>query len=124
MAQLNNTDLEGKFNNGTTGLFKTNITGAIGSDDARALVEDVTDSYLNIFDNTVWRDCGDVDLSADLFPTSGGTGAAGAILKNNTFDVTVEGTPGGALEPILVGCTIRALVDTPGQTLANWRIYY
>jgi hypothetical protein len=116
--------LEGKYNNPSTGLFKTNTTNAIGSDDARELVTDVTENYLNRLNNTVWRDCGDVDLSADLFPTSGGTGAAGAILKNNTFDVTVEGTPGGALEPILVGCTIRALVDTPGQTLANWRIYY
>jgi hypothetical protein len=47
MALLNNTDLEGKFNHASTGLFKTNTVGAIGSDDARALVEDLTDSYVN-----------------------------------------------------------------------------
>jgi hypothetical protein len=47
MALLNNTDLEGKFNHASTGLFKANTTGAIGSDDARALVEDLTDSYVN-----------------------------------------------------------------------------
>jgi hypothetical protein len=51
MALLNNGDLEGKFNNVSTGLFKTNTTGAIGSDDARALVEDLTDSFVNKVDD-------------------------------------------------------------------------
>jgi hypothetical protein len=51
MALLNNNDLEGKFNNGSTGLFKANTTGAIGSGDARALVEDLTDSFVNKVDD-------------------------------------------------------------------------
>jgi hypothetical protein len=51
MALLNNGDLEGKFNNVSTGLFKTNTSGDIGSDDARALVEDLTDSFVNKVDD-------------------------------------------------------------------------
>jgi hypothetical protein len=104
--------------------FPDNTTGDITELIIRTFGEDVFDSLLFEYDNSVWRDCGNVDLSSNLFPTTGGKGVGGAILKNNTFDVTVQGTPAGMTEPILVGCTIRALADTPGQTLANWRVYY
>lgn len=63
MALLNNNDLEGKFNNGATGLFKTNATGDIGSDDARTLVEDLTDSFVNKID----------DVYTSYTVTAGGT---------------------------------------------------
>lgn len=67
-------------------------------------------------------DCGGHDASTNLFPTTGGTGTAGAIARGNQFDITVAGTLGGMdVEP---GATIRAKVDAPGQTLSNWRIYY
>ena len=65
---------------------------------------------------------GDWDASVDLFPTTGGTGLAGAIQKGNEFDITVGGILGGV--DVGSGATIRAKVDSPGQTLANWRIYY
>lgn len=73
--------------------------------------------------NGAWVDCGNVDLSLHQFPETGGTGLNKAVMRNNTFDVTVVGSPGGG-DPIPVGATIRALIDNPGQTLANWRIYY
>lgn len=63
------------------------------------------------------------DLSADLFPTVGGSGAVGAIAKGDEFDISVAGTPGGG-DLIPAGSTIRAKVNLPGQVLANWRIYY
>jgi hypothetical protein len=47
MANLNPTSYESKYNNGTTGLFKTNTTFDIGSDDLRTFVTDTKDSFLN-----------------------------------------------------------------------------
>lgn len=67
-------------------------------------------------------DCGDYDASGNAFPTTGGTGTSGAIKRGNTFDISVAGTLGG--EEVPPGATIRAKVDTPGQTLSNWRISY
>lgn len=93
------------------------------------LLKDLIDSAI-FFDDPrmtgVWVDCGAWNGSTNLFPTAGGTGAAGAIKKGNTFENTTDTTtlfgPDGGI--INAGATIRALVDTPGQTLANWRITY
>ena len=49
MASLNKVDFESKYNHASTGLFKTNTSNAIGSDDLRAEVTDLKDSVL-------WRD--------------------------------------------------------------------
>ena len=62
-----------------------------------------------------------VDLSTDDFPETGGTGAGGEICANDEFLVSVAGSPGGTY--IDAGYKIRALTDTPGQTLANWTYY-
>lgn len=63
---------------------------------------------------------GGYDASSNLFPTMGGSGAAGAILSGDVWNITVNGTLGG--EAVVVGNTILALVDTPGQTAGNWLI--
>lgn len=65
-------------------------------------------------------DCGNWDASIGTYPSTGGTGAAGAIKKGNLFFVSVAGTIAGIV--VNVGDSIRALVDTPGQTAANWDI--
>lgn len=70
----------------------------------------------------VWIDCGPYDASTNLYPATGGTGTSGAIKRGNTFEITVAGTLGA--EDVPVGTTIRALVDTPGNTRANWRHHY
>jgi hypothetical protein len=67
---------------------------------------------------SVYKDCGNWDASGGSFPTTGGTGTAGAIKKGNAFEVSVAGTMGG--EAFDVGDIFRAVVDAPGQTLANW----
>jgi hypothetical protein len=67
---------------------------------------------------SVYIDCGNWDASTGLFPTTGGTGTSGAIKKGNAFEVSVAGTIGG--QAFDVGDIIRALVNTPGQTQANW----
>jgi hypothetical protein len=65
-------------------------------------------------------DCGNWDASGGTYPTTGGTGTSGAIKKGNLFFVSVAGTIGGIA--VNIGDSIRALVDTPGQTAANWDI--
>lgn len=59
------------------------------------------------------------DASSGSYPTTGGTGTAGAIVKADAFTVSVAGTQDGV--DYLVGDQLYALVNTPGQTAANWK---
>ena len=65
-------------------------------------------------------DRGNYDASGNVFPSSGGSGTAGAILKGDLWYISVAGTLGGT--SVVVGSSVRALVDTPGQTSSNWSI--
>jgi hypothetical protein len=65
-------------------------------------------------------DRGNYDASGNLFPASGGSGAAGAIKKGDIWTVSVGGTLGG--NAVAIGDQVRALTDAPGQTAANWAI--
>jgi hypothetical protein len=68
----------------------------------------------------LWDDRGNYDASGDVFPSIGGSGAAGAILKGDIWTVLVAGELNGIeVEP---GDTVRALIDSPGQTGSNWAI--
>jgi hypothetical protein len=58
------------------------------------------------------------DASVNTFPSAGGSGSAGAILKGDLYPISVAGTLGG--ESLQVGDAIFALVDSPGQTAGNW----
>lgn len=63
-------------------------------------------------------DRGNWDASGNLFPATGGSGAAGAILKGDLWYVSVPGTLGG--KAVQVGDSFRAMTDSPGQTATNW----
>lgn len=63
---------------------------------------------------------GSYDASTDLFPTTGGSGTAGAVLKGDYWVVSVGGILGG--ETVVATQAFFANIDTPGQTLANWSI--
>ncbi len=65
-------------------------------------------------------DRGNYNASGNAFPSSGGSGAAGAILKGDLWTISVAGTLGG--HPVTAGDILRALIDTPGTTDANWAI--
>jgi|GEM_PF-1727379 len=65
-------------------------------------------------------DRGSYDASGNVFPSSGGSGVAGAILKGDLWFVSVAGTLGGT--PCQIGTSVRALADSPGQTSGNWSI--
>ena len=68
----------------------------------------------------LWDDRGNYDASVNTFPAAGGSGVAGAILKGDIWNVSVAGTL--ATIPVALRQTVRALIDNPGQTAANWAI--
>ena len=61
---------------------------------------------------------GGYDASGNTYPTTGGSGTAGAVLKGDMWIISVAGTLGG--EAVQVGDSIIANVDTPAQTASNW----
>ncbi|MFV5697750.1 hypothetical protein ACM55H_05220 [Flavobacterium sp. ZT3R17] len=65
-------------------------------------------------------DRGNYNASVNTFPTTGGSGTSGAILKGDLWYVSIAGTLGG--QSVNVGDSFRALVDTPDQTATNWDI--
>ena len=67
----------------------------------------------------LWDDRGSFSAAGGTFPTSGGSGAAGVILKGDLWQISVAGTLAGSVI-LNVGDTIRALIDNPGQVAANW----
>jgi len=68
----------------------------------------------------LWDDRGNYDASVNVFPSTGGSGTAGAILKADIWLIIIGGTLGG--QAVVAGQTVRALVDTPGQIVGNWAI--
>ena len=90
-----------------------------------AIVGDITDqtdlvTYISGRVAGLFDDRGNYDSSGNAFPAAGGSGTAGAILKGDIWTVSVGGTLGGhAVSP---GDLLRALVDSPGSTDANWAI--
>ena len=70
----------------------------------------------------LWDDRGNYDASVNQYPTSGGSGTAGAIKKGDIWTVSVAGTLQTS-RPVLPGDTVRALQDSPNPTTeAHWAI--
>lgn len=65
-------------------------------------------------------DRGNYNASGNTFPATGGSGSAGAVLTGDLWFISVAGTLGGVAVPI--GASVRALVDAPAQTSANWSV--
>jgi hypothetical protein len=88
-----------------------------------AFVKAAVDSAISYADGLVlglWDDRGNFSAASSFFPASGGSGAAGAILKGDIWTISVAGSLGGI--SVDVGDTVRALINTPGQTIGNWAI--
>lgn len=60
------------------------------------------------------------DASTNLFPSTGGSGAGGAVAKSDWWIVSVGGTLGGTA--VTAGDWVVAKQDAPGQTAGNWSI--
>jgi len=63
---------------------------------------------------------GGYDASGNAFPTTGGSGSAGAVLKGDMWIISVAGTLGSVA--VQVGDSLIANVDTPAQTAGNWNV--
>ena len=69
----------------------------------------------------LWNDRGVFDASGGAYPTTGGSGAAGAIKKGDIWTISVAGTlPSGRV--VEVGDVVRALVNAATNTAAAWAI--
>jgi len=83
--------------------------------------EAAANTYADNLTLGLWDDRGNFDASVNAYPSSGGSGIAGAIMKGDIWTVSVAGTlPTGLV--VAPGDTVRALIDTPGNTQANWAI--
>ena len=88
---------------------------------AAATAEANAKSYADGLVVGLWDDRGSFDASVNAYPSSGGSGTAGAIKKGDVWTVSVAGTLPTS-QVVEVGDVVRALVDTPGNTQANWAI--
>jgi hypothetical protein len=87
---------------------------------ADAAVLSTAQSYADGLVVGLLDDRGNFDASGNAWPTTGGSGSAGAIKKGDLWTISVAGTLGGHV--VTAGDVIRALTDTPGSTDANWAI--
>lgn len=95
------------------------VAGQISTQAAATLVS--ANAYADSLVSGLWDDRGNFNASVNAYPSSGGSGVAGAILKGDIWTISVAGTlPTGI--SVLPGSTVRALVDTPGNTQANWSV--
>lgn len=92
---------------------KYDASNPSGFQTAAQVTSAITAAVTGLFD-----DRGNYDASVNTFPTTGGSGSAGAVLKGDVWRISVAGTLGGVAYK--VGDTIRALVDSPAQTATNW----
>jgi len=76
-------------------------------------------TYVDASVTGVLDDRGNWDASTDLFPTTGGSGPLGTILKGDLWFVSVPGILGGTA--VVVGNNFRALVDNPTLS-TDWNI--
>jgi hypothetical protein len=58
--------------------------------------------------------------SPGAWPTTGGSGTAGAIMKGDIWFCSASGFMGTTA--VVAGASFRAIVDTPGQTAGNWNV--
>jgi len=85
---------------------------------ADAAVLSSAQSYADGLVVGLWDDRGSFSAVAGTYPSTGGSGSAGAIKKGDVWTISAAGTIGPFV--LEVGDIFRALVDTPGTTSSNW----
>lgn len=68
----------------------------------------------------LWDDRGGYTVVANEYPTTGGSGVSGAILKGDIWTISGTGLI-GSIE-VEAGDTVRALIDSPTQSPSDWNI--
>jgi hypothetical protein len=87
---------------------------------AAAVAQAAAQAYADSLVVGLLDDRGNYDASGNVFPSSGGSGTAGAVKKGDLWTVSVAGTLGGTA--VTAGDVVRAIADTPGQTAGNWSV--
>jgi len=79
-------------------------------------------SYVDSLVTGLLDDRGNFDASTvgSPYPTLNGSGAGGAIQIGDIYFVSVAGTIGTT--PVIIGASVRALTNTPGQDSTKWDI--
>lgn len=104
---------------GTDYVTPATTLAGYGITDAYTITQ--TDSAISAAVVGLLDDRGNFDASVNAYPSTGGSGTAGAILKGDLWTVSVAGTlPTGI--SVTPGDVVRALVDAPGNTQSNWAI--
>lgn len=98
------------------------VSSAQAAADAAVLAS--AQSYANSVVIGLWDDRGNFTPSGN-YPATGGSGTAGAILKGDIYTISglgvgVTATMGS--KTVKDGDTVRSLIDTPGNTDANWAV--
>lgn len=88
--------------------------------DSNIATQKATKTYVDTMVSGLLDYRGGYDASSNVYPSTGGSGTAGAVLKGDMWIVSVAGTLGGSA--VQIGDSVIANVDTPGQTAGNWNI--
>ena len=102
---------EDSSNKSTDGTFADNS-------DIKYPSQKATKTYVDTKVGNAVRYQGAYDASGNTYPTTGGSGTAGAIMKGDMFVISVAGVLGGVA--VQVGDEIIANINIPGQTSSNW----
>jgi diphthamide synthase (EF-2-diphthine--ammonia ligase) len=93
---------------------------ALGASDTLYPSQKAVKSYVDSMVSGMLDYRGGFDASGIAFPSSGGSGPTGTILKGDMWIVSVAGTMGGVA--VQVGDSVIANTDTPGQSAVNWNM--
>lgn len=94
--------------------------GAFDASGLAAAAETAAKAYADALVVGLWDDRGTYNASGNVYPSAGGSGVSGAILKGDIWTISAAGTLGS--NTVEVGDTVRALIDSPGSTNANWAV--
>jgi len=128
-----------KFTNANTGAATLNLSslgakdikkggtdaleaGDIGAGQIVGLMYDGTNlQMLGGAPAALYNDRGNYDASGNAYPSTGGSGGAGAIVKGDFWTISVAGTlpTGISVNP---GDQVRALVNSATNTQADWAV--
>ena len=110
-----------KVGGATLGTAAFTDSTAYDASGLAASAESAAKSYADGLAISLLDDRGNFNASVNTFPTTGGSGTSGAILKGDVWRISVIASSGDLLG-YGVGSSLRAIIDTPGQTAANWAL--
>lgn len=102
----------------------TELATTAYADDAAATAQSNAEGYADTLVINLWDDRGTYDVPVGgEWPTSGdgGSGVDGAILKGDTWTISLGGTLTGG-KVVAIGDVVRALVDDAANNSAHWCI--